>query len=109
MSGPVTVAASGGATFYAAYELTADGLVSWELCIDGISTGSAPQAAWIQIEIEESGGSPYFIVATPVGPNRVAASMYLPKGTTITGAYNNGDSISHYVSGFISVFYPGNI
>jgi hypothetical protein len=96
--------------FFGTYTLTADGYVFYDLGIDEIVSGAAAYAADIEIDIEPAGGSSYYsIVATPVGPNRVHGTVPLPKGSKIIGQYINGDSITHYISGLIGVFYPGDI
>lgn len=109
MSGPVGVPSSGSATFYATYTLTADALVYYDIGIDGLTSGSAPASAWIEVTILPEGGAQFNLAASPLGPNRRHGSVYLPKGSKITGDYANSDSITHYVSGFVSVFYPANI
>jgi hypothetical protein len=109
--GPLIVTASTTYTaFFNTYTLTSDAYVYYDLCIDGISTGASPYAADIELDIEPAGGSSYFtICAVPLGPTRVAGILPLPKSSKVIGQYVNGDSVSHYISGFIIVVYPVNI
>jgi hypothetical protein len=111
MTGPIAIVASTGATaWYASYTLTADGILYYDCCIDDVTTGSGPENAYIEIEIQPKGtGDTFDIAATPIGPNRVSGAITLPKGTVVQGLYANSDSITHYLTGFAIVFYPGNV
>lgn len=104
------VATGGSLNWYAPYTLTADALVYYDITIDGITTGTTPFGAYNEIGIQFGGtGTMIFIVACCLGPLRIHGVLTLPIGTIIQGDYLNLDSITHYLSGVILVFYPGNV
>jgi hypothetical protein len=111
VTGPIAIVASTGATaWFASYTLTADGILYYDACIDALTSGTDPYDAWIEIEIDPSGaGTTYDVAATPIGPNRISGAIPLPKGTVVQGLYQNADSITHYLTGFAIIFYPGNV
>ena len=108
MSGLVTLTKSDSGTYYDSYTLTADALVFYDLGIDDVDTGSAPEAAYIEISILVPGGSTTDIAVSPIGPVQRSGSVYLPSGTVLVGDWDNEDSIDHYGTAIIQVFYPGN-